>query len=294
MRGFLKRANKNKIVLAILAGALIISLGVYLGLRQNRGFSSSECSAPSEALVTKVIDGDTIVIEDGSHVRLIGVDADERQNKCYKEAKQYLKKLISGKKVKLKKDEEGVDQYGRCLRYVFYEGENVSVKLAKRGLAESYPYEPNLKYRDQIIEAENYAKDHSIGCEWSDKKEDEKDRKKKQKEVEWLRITQAKLGRPVIDPCRAGQYLGKKVIVQGEVVGAYRDPESGNLFLNFRDFYPNQCFTAVVFSSNVKKFADQPEDYYNGRLVRVEGRVKQYKNKPEIILDSSSQIEVGK
>jgi len=41
----------------------------------------------SEAVVTKIIDGDTIVIQGGQHLRLLGIDADESGYPCYEPAK---------------------------------------------------------------------------------------------------------------------------------------------------------------------------------------------------------------
>ena len=50
-----------------------------------------------------IIDGDTIVA-DGEHIRLLGVDSDERGYECYKEAKDRLDEWILDKEVVLEKD----------------------------------------------------------------------------------------------------------------------------------------------------------------------------------------------
>jgi len=50
----------------------------------------------------------------------------------------------------------------------------------------------------------------------------------------------------------------------------------------------------VIFSSNLYKFVQNPEDYYLRKTVRIMGKVKEYKNRPEIILETPNQIEIGK
>ena len=89
--------------------------------------------------VGKVIDGDTIVLNNGEHVRLIGIDAPEsRLNpraKMMSErshsdlgsilamgkiSKTFLTRLIEGKEVFLEYDVQKKDRYGRTLAYVYY------------------------------------------------------------------------------------------------------------------------------------------------------------------------------
>lgn len=61
------------------------------------------CNLPSEVLVTKVIDGDTILVEGGKTIRLLGIGADEKGYSCYESAKIFLENLVLNKKVKLEK-----------------------------------------------------------------------------------------------------------------------------------------------------------------------------------------------
>ena len=49
------------------------------------------------------------------HIRLIGIDAPERDEKCYTEAKEYLNGMILHKVVNLEMDITDKDQYGRSL-----------------------------------------------------------------------------------------------------------------------------------------------------------------------------------
>jgi endonuclease YncB( thermonuclease family) len=70
-------------------------------------------------VVTDVIDGDTLVIATGQHVRLIGIDAPEKDHCGYAAATANLTSLVGGKSVVLQTGaRDDVDKYGRLLRYV--------------------------------------------------------------------------------------------------------------------------------------------------------------------------------
>ena len=60
-------------------------------------------------LATKIIDGDTFLIEGGYSVRILGIDADERGYPCYEAAKRGLEELILGKEVRLEKGTKDKD-----------------------------------------------------------------------------------------------------------------------------------------------------------------------------------------
>ena len=115
--------------------------------------------------VTRVIDGDTVVA-DGEHIRLLGIDADERGDPCYKEAKEKLEEYILNKEVILESDNENKDQYGRLLRYIFLDGENINLKLVEEGFAIARFYPENTKYKDEIINAEKESREKKLGCKW--------------------------------------------------------------------------------------------------------------------------------
>jgi len=121
---------------------------------------------PTEYKVVRVIDGDTIELEDGTKVRLLEIDAPEKGERCYEEAKTRLEELVLNKKVRLEKDKEDKDRYGRLLRYVFIDCSLINLVLVKEGLAYSYIIEPNVKYMDKILDAEKFAKEFKIGCLW--------------------------------------------------------------------------------------------------------------------------------
>jgi micrococcal nuclease len=125
--------------------------------------------------VTKVIDGDTFWINDGSSkglkVRLIGVDAPESRNTGRKvkaiygkESSDYLTRLIGGKKVRLEYDVDHFDQYGRTLAYVYLlNGIFVNANLVKNGYAMVMTVPPNVKYADTFLRLARKARNNRKG-----------------------------------------------------------------------------------------------------------------------------------
>ncbi|HUS59825.1 MAG TPA: thermonuclease family protein [Nevskiaceae bacterium] len=125
------------------------------------------------AIVTRVIDGDTIEIEGGQEVRYIGIDTPETVHpsnpvECYgKEASQKNKELVEGKEVKLEKDVSETDKYGRLLRYVWLGDMFVNEYLVKEGYAQSSSYPPDVRYQDRFLEAQRKAREEKKGL-WGD------------------------------------------------------------------------------------------------------------------------------
>jgi len=124
------------------------------------------CKAPERAVVARVVDGDTIVVEGDWHIRLLEIDTDEIGEVCYDNAKQRLEELVLNKEVVLEKDRSDVDKYGRCLRTVFLNGTNIDLQLVTEGLAVSAFYEPDIKYKSEILQAENQAQQNKVGCKY--------------------------------------------------------------------------------------------------------------------------------
>jgi endonuclease YncB( thermonuclease family) len=93
--------------------------------------------------VDHVIDGDTIVMEDGSKVRLLQINAPERGQCGYEEATDRLRELVEGQEVGLEKEDRfgDTDMYGRLLRYVHLKDEVVNVQLQQEGLVDAMFFE---------------------------------------------------------------------------------------------------------------------------------------------------------
>lgn len=95
--------------------------------------------------VDRIIDGDTIEFNSTS-VRLLGINAPEKGEKYSKKATEFLKDQIYNKTVKLEFGTQKKDRYGRILAYVYLNGENINLKLIKRGLANPYFYQKDKYY----------------------------------------------------------------------------------------------------------------------------------------------------
>jgi len=304
----IKGAFSKKWVSIALVSIFFISFGIFSNYHNLKPIKKNgkvgqekiaRCLADSQTIVTKVIDGDTVIVEGGHHIRLLGIDSDEKGYPCYEPAKLYLEKLILGKKVKLEKDGADVDKYGRCLRYIFVGQKNVDLEMVKKGLAVARFYGSGGVYEDKIEEAEKKAIDNKVGCKWSGRSQikitenNQNAIKEKEGKFAWQRLLKEKTGLNVIPSCQAGNYLGKKVIIEGKIASSYLSPKSGTLFLNFNKPYPKQCLTAVIFKSDLPKFGENPKSYYSRKTVRVIGLIKEYKDKLEIILNYPSQIEIS-
>lgn len=113
-----------------------------------------------EVTVARAIDGDTLVLENGGTVRLIGVNAPEKGQPGFLDAKQELE-LLEGEKVFLERDVVDKDRYGRLLRYVHHDG-LVNEHLVKKGLASVYRTN-NKKYLSELLKAETFAREEGIG-----------------------------------------------------------------------------------------------------------------------------------
>lgn len=116
--------------------------------------------------VKRVVDGDTLVLENGERVRLIGIDTPEmhesaklerdsrssQQDKAMiqelgRRSYEFTKGLIEGKQVSLEFDVERQDKYKRLLAYVYLkDGTFVNVEIVKQGYASLMTIPPNVKY----------------------------------------------------------------------------------------------------------------------------------------------------
>ena len=146
---------------------------------------ATEPAGYEEAVVTRVVDGDTIVaritarIEGpgaGSapvgaevRVRLIGIDTPESVKpnspvECFgKEASAALKALVEGGEVKLVRDIEESDRYDRLLRYVYLGEEMANARMVANGYSSAYTYPPSVRHSSLFVELEREARENDRG-----------------------------------------------------------------------------------------------------------------------------------
>ncbi len=119
-----------------------------------------------EALVTRVIDGDTVELLDGQHVRYLCIDTPEVGEDYYDKATRRNRELVEGKVVELWTGLENRDVYGRLLRFVFVDGIFVNAELVAEGLATAYIFDTDERYSQLFVQLEDYAKMKDVGL-WS-------------------------------------------------------------------------------------------------------------------------------
>ena len=113
-----------------------------------------------------VDDGDTILLTNGQHLRYIGINSPEIENRKYKrkaepygqEALRYNMHLVYKKRVKLEFDRENKDRYGRLLAYVYLpNGTFVNLKMIEQGYAYCLYKRPNDRYQKKFLAAQREA-----------------------------------------------------------------------------------------------------------------------------------------
>lgn len=124
--------------------------------------------------VERVVDGDTINIENEKRIRLLGIDSPERDSCYYQESKEALEELVEGGYIRIEKDISGTDRYDRYLRYVYIVAENpedndlfINEWLVREGYAFTFAVAPDNRYRDLLSSAQEEARKEERGL-WSD------------------------------------------------------------------------------------------------------------------------------
>jgi micrococcal nuclease len=121
--------------------------------------STAGAATTQFARIQYVIDGDTVVLGNGEHVRLVQIDAPEVQEReCYgAAAKAVLRRLAPpGTTMRVEADPrlDQVDRYGRLLRYLFRGPLNLNLELVRQGAATVWFYDHDRgRYAGQLLQA---------------------------------------------------------------------------------------------------------------------------------------------
>lgn len=117
------------------------------------------------ASVSRVIDGDTLVLADGRTVRLLGIDTPETVHPDMagpqpfgEEAARRLRSLVEGREVRLERDVSDTDHFGRSLRHLWLDRELVTHTLLREGLGYAQAVPPDRRHAGSLREAEAAAR----------------------------------------------------------------------------------------------------------------------------------------
>ncbi len=165
-RKHITKATAFSIIAFLIAGG---SLGGYKVVQDTRATAFEN----SIHYVERVIDGDTIEIENDVRIRLLGIDSPERTKCFYKESKEALEELIETKDIRIEKDISGTDRYDRYLRYAYIVAEDpkdddafINEWLVREGYATTFAVAPDNRYRDLLSSAQEEARKKERGL-WS-------------------------------------------------------------------------------------------------------------------------------
>jgi endonuclease YncB( thermonuclease family) len=227
------------------------------------------------ARVAQVVDGDTVTLEDGRQVRLVGIQAPKlplgragfQSWPLADTARQALAELVEGRAVELGFGTRREDRHGRLLAQL-YAGELwVQGEMLRRGLARVYTFADNRLLAAEMLSLEKEARADHRGL-WGEP---------------FYRVRQA----GSLEVREAGSFaLVEGQVLQAEAVGP-------RFFLNFGADYHTD-FTAVIGPHARKLFTAAGIDPagFAGRLVRVRGWIESY-NGPMIDITHPEQIELA-
>lgn len=227
--------------------------------------------------VTSVIDGDTVVLESGLVVRLVGIQAPKlplgrdgfEPWPLADEAKQTLEDMVLGTEVRLRYGGQREDRHGRALAHLFLENDFwVQESMLKVGLARVYSFADNRFCLAELYSAEGHARVEKVGI-WTDP---------------YYALRYADQPERLL--AREGHYE----LVEGRVLEA---AQSGSLvYLNFGRRWKTD-FTLVIDKAGQRTFAKAGIDplSYEGALIRVRGWIDE-RDGPRIEVTHPEQIEV--
>ncbi len=220
-----------------------------------------------------IVDGDTVVLQDGREVRLVGLQAPKlalgRPNftdwPLAIEAREVLAALVKNEDVQLSYGGRREDRYGRLLAHLFLaDGRWVQGAMIAKGMARVYSFPDNRSCVRDLLRLEEQARG--------------------MRRAIWDQSYYAVL--PADEPHRLLTHLDSFQLVEGTVKRAAL--VRGRLYLNFGDDW-RKDFTATIAPKHLRQFSDDLEVYRDARI-RVRGWIKSY-NGPEIVVTHPEQIE---
>lgn len=237
-------------------------------------FAADALVAGGTARVSGIVDGDTLVLEDGRQVRLVGIQAPKLPlgrshvaiQPLAEDARAALAELTLGRTVRLSFGNRRVDRYDRRLAHLHDEsGRWIQGNLLRRGLARVYSFRDNRSLVADMLTLEREARRADRGI-WGHA---------------FYRV------RSVAETSR---HLDSFQLVEGRVLAAAE--VRGRTYLNFGDDWRTD-FTVTVSPRDRRRFRQAPFDLLalEGRRVRVRGWLYR-RNGPMIDVTHPEQIEL--
>ena len=162
---------------ALVTAALVVLAVAVYSATAGDGSGGSNRDGAQIGQVVRVVDGDTIHVQVGGTretVRYIGVDTPESVKpgtpvECFaKRASAFNRRLVDGEQVRLVRDTEARDRYGRLLAYVYRVRDRrfVNAALVRRGYAVSLTIPPNVAHAARFRKLASAARRAGRGL-WS-------------------------------------------------------------------------------------------------------------------------------
>ena len=95
---------------------------------------------------------------------------------------------------------------------------------------------------------------------------------------------------PVIAWQDARDYLGREVEVVGKVIRAHKSGP-GNVFLNFAEDWKG-TLDIYIPKAVVSQFPQAPDQLYQGKMVKIRGRVKDFRGNPSLTVTGPGDVTV--
>jgi endonuclease YncB( thermonuclease family) len=275
------RVRPARLLAAALAGASLL-LGPPDALRAADAVPACAALEPGPThTVTRIVDGETLALDDGSELRLIGVLAPRAIDvgatpgtwRLEAVAVEALQGLLLGKTVEVRFDGERNDRYGRLKGHAFLKPDDaagwVQGHLLGMGLARAYTFAGHRACWEQLLAAERTAREARLGL-WAEA---------------------AYEARPADASAALLRHVATFQLVEGQV--AHVALTRSSIYLNFGPGRRRGFSASLKLGDRAQlgAFSDNPKGL-EGALVRVRGWIEERAGEPYIELSAAGGIEV--
>jgi micrococcal nuclease len=285
MRGreFSRRRLRGKLLAsaaAFAAGCLLIGWsGAPRAAKSQRVCAELE-DGPSRT-VTRVIDGETVALDDGTELRLIGMLAPRAIDvgtapgtwRMERAAVEALQGLVLGRTIEIRFAGERIDRYGRMKGHVFLASDEgpvwVQGRLLESGLARAYTLALHRACEPQLLAAERAAREARLGV-WAEAAYD-------------LRFAD--------DPAALLRHAATFQLVEGRVT--HVATTRGSIYLNFGQSRRRGFSVSLRLGDRARlgRFQDNPKNLEQAQM-RVRGWIEERTGQPVVDLTAAGSIEV--